>query len=198
MTDDREALLAAIRINPDEDAPRLMYADHLDGLDAPTDLDRATAEFVRLSCDMRAPGRRPMPRRAYPWLDRNWHRLVPTVLAGCHLGPDAMPQWRRHGRTVRLWLPVPYPKVRGTGVRRCPVVLDFHRGLLARAVVWSCVAIDHTFGLFLRDQPDALLDSYRTGKDLTFRQLSQQPDALARLRRLYSSLAQVLPDTEAA
>jgi uncharacterized protein (TIGR02996 family) len=47
MSTDRDALLAAIRANPDEDTPRLMFADWLDENGDP---DRA--EFVRLQCEL--------------------------------------------------------------------------------------------------------------------------------------------------
>ena len=42
---DRDALLAAITANPDEDTPRLIYADWLQENGEP---DRA--EFIRLQC----------------------------------------------------------------------------------------------------------------------------------------------------
>ncbi|MBM3981374.1 MAG: TIGR02996 domain-containing protein [Planctomycetes bacterium] len=44
---DRDALLAAILANPDEDTPRLMYADWLDEHGDP-----ARAEFVRVQCEL--------------------------------------------------------------------------------------------------------------------------------------------------
>jgi uncharacterized protein (TIGR02996 family) len=47
MISDRAALLAAIRANPEEDTPRLMFADWLD---EHGDTDRA--EFIRLSCEL--------------------------------------------------------------------------------------------------------------------------------------------------
>lgn len=52
----RAALLDAIRANPAEDLPRLLYADWLEEFGG-SDLDRATVEFVRLSCDLRPGGR---------------------------------------------------------------------------------------------------------------------------------------------
>ncbi len=48
---DEAALLAAIRDNPDEDTPRLVYADWLDE-HATTDPQRARAEFIRLNCEI--------------------------------------------------------------------------------------------------------------------------------------------------
>ncbi|MCE9564765.1 MAG: TIGR02996 domain-containing protein [Planctomycetes bacterium] len=48
---DQLALLAAIRDTPDEDTPRLAYADWLDE-HATSDADRARAEFIRLNCEV--------------------------------------------------------------------------------------------------------------------------------------------------
>lgn len=47
MISDRDALLAAIRANPEEDTPRLMFADWLD-----ENGDAARAEFIRLQCEL--------------------------------------------------------------------------------------------------------------------------------------------------
>ena len=47
---DQLALLAAIRDNPDDDTPRLIYADWLDE-HAISDADRARAEFIRVGCE---------------------------------------------------------------------------------------------------------------------------------------------------
>jgi uncharacterized protein (TIGR02996 family) len=46
---EQEALLAAIRDNPDDDTPRLVYADWLDE-HATTEPERARAEFIRVQC----------------------------------------------------------------------------------------------------------------------------------------------------
>jgi len=47
---DEHALLAAIRANPEEDTPRLVYADWLDE-HATREAQRARAEFIRLECE---------------------------------------------------------------------------------------------------------------------------------------------------
>ena len=44
---DREAFLAAIRAEPESDAPRLIYADWLDDHG-----EAARAEFIRLGCEL--------------------------------------------------------------------------------------------------------------------------------------------------
>jgi uncharacterized protein (TIGR02996 family) len=48
--DDRQALMAAIIANPDEDTPRLALADWLD--EHGDKHDRARAEFIRLQCEL--------------------------------------------------------------------------------------------------------------------------------------------------
>ena len=48
--DDEPALLAAIEARPDDDTPRLAYADWLD--ERGTATDRALAAFIRLQCDL--------------------------------------------------------------------------------------------------------------------------------------------------
>ena len=50
MLSDRDALFAAIRANPDEDTPRLMFADWLD--EHGDDASRTRAEFIRLQCEI--------------------------------------------------------------------------------------------------------------------------------------------------
>ena len=55
---DREALLAAICANPDDDTPRLAFADWLEENGEPE-----RAEFVRLQCEL-ASGLPPGPRRS--------------------------------------------------------------------------------------------------------------------------------------
>jgi uncharacterized protein (TIGR02996 family) len=47
---DRDALLSAIREHPDEDTPRLMYADFLDEVGG--DANAARAEFIRIQCEL--------------------------------------------------------------------------------------------------------------------------------------------------
>src|SRR5689334_7370825 len=47
---DEAALLTAIRDHPDEDTPRLVYADWLDE-NATSDAQRGRAEFIRVECE---------------------------------------------------------------------------------------------------------------------------------------------------
>jgi uncharacterized protein (TIGR02996 family) len=76
---ERTALLQAIVSNPLEQLPRLVYADWLDEYGT-TDLDKATSQFIRISCKSGNKGVT-MPRTAYKWLHKNWRRLIPSVMA---------------------------------------------------------------------------------------------------------------------
>ena len=51
---DRDAMLRAIAANPDDDTPRLIYADLLDELGG--DANAARARFIRLQIDTHQPG----------------------------------------------------------------------------------------------------------------------------------------------
>jgi uncharacterized protein (TIGR02996 family) len=50
MLSDRDALFAAIRANPEEDTPRLMFADWLD--EQGDEASHTRAEFIRLQCEL--------------------------------------------------------------------------------------------------------------------------------------------------
>src|SRR5215207_1950535 len=84
MTDTQAALLRAIAANPDEDTPRLVFADYLDELGTPE--AAARAEFIRLSVRAAelprdSPDRDPVTRRIdqllWVW-DVAWQRDVPA------------------------------------------------------------------------------------------------------------------------
>lgn len=74
---DGESLLAAIATNPEEKTVRLEYADWLEEF-GKTDHDRATVEFIRVSCLTSTP--RKQPHKAYMWINQNWRRLVPHAV----------------------------------------------------------------------------------------------------------------------
>ena len=63
MSPDEAALLAAVFAVPDDDTPRLVYADWLD--EHGTDADAARAEFIRLQCDRARNGVRGITSREY-------------------------------------------------------------------------------------------------------------------------------------
>jgi uncharacterized protein (TIGR02996 family) len=77
---ERELLIDAIRRHQYDDTPRLVYADWLDE-HAERDFDRATAEFIRLSCRPFHGASYTPPRQACAWLNLNWWRLVPALMA---------------------------------------------------------------------------------------------------------------------
>src|SRR5438132_6587278 len=86
---DRDALLAAIRQSPDDDAPRLVYADWLD---EHADSDRA--EFVRLQVEIDP------YRRADADLDR-WRRAVIDAHPDRPVPIDFPPELRRYAVLAR-------------------------------------------------------------------------------------------------
>ena len=68
-------LLRAIEVNPDDDMPRLVYADWIDE-NAATDADRARAELIRVQCEL---ARDPRPKRRSVLTEReiellDWHQ----------------------------------------------------------------------------------------------------------------------------
>jgi uncharacterized protein (TIGR02996 family) len=75
---EQEALLAAIRDNPDDDTPRLIYADWLDE-HATTDAERARAEFIRVQIELHslmAQGTGEKNRRRYDELQKRANELL--------------------------------------------------------------------------------------------------------------------------
>lgn len=74
----REAMLAAIAVNPGDDLVRLVYADWLEEFGT-TDADAACAEFIRLDCRRTDGKTGRLTPAAGNWLTRNWRRLIPTA-----------------------------------------------------------------------------------------------------------------------
>lgn len=130
MLSDRDALLAAIRANPDEDTPRLVFADWLEESG-----DHHRAEFVRVQCELaRLAADRSDSRPVYDFLrDRDWvtrpaadwtqiddgiHRRVALAMRADDL-------LTRHGGA---WVPK-LPK-------KCKAVWEgFHRGFAHRVTL---------------------------------------------------------------
>jgi uncharacterized protein (TIGR02996 family) len=75
---DHSPFLTAIRETPDDDTLRLVYADWLEENDEYlSDRERATREYIRLSC-----GYTPQSERVeHGWLRYNWQRLFTLPLA---------------------------------------------------------------------------------------------------------------------
>lgn len=142
---DRDALLSAIRANPAENTPRLVYADWLDEFGT-TDLDRATAEFIRVSCPDRV--RVTMPRAAYQWIADNWFRLVPTLLSKRTARRE---EFDRTGRFVHFHFQLAKQHVGLLGgkeverpwlLRWKPIVVSCHRGFVESVQMWSELSWD--------------------------------------------------------
>ncbi len=88
---DQAALLAAIRANPDDDTPRLIYADWLDEhlpdrAPSPADGPSARAEFIRVQCRL---AQRPYDDPDYPMLLEREEELGRWLAA--HEGDAAAP-----------------------------------------------------------------------------------------------------------
>jgi uncharacterized protein (TIGR02996 family) len=90
MTDEA-ALLAAIRDSPDDDLPRLAYADWLDENGA-TEGDRARAEAIRVQCEL---ARLPDDHELYSELQARELRLFSRHGAGCREDVQALVEFRR-------------------------------------------------------------------------------------------------------
>jgi len=83
---DRDALLRAIAANPDDDTPRLIYADLLDELGG--DANAARARFIRVQLDLaRNPGR--------SWFANSDRLAEAARLAGLYADRwlDELPRW---------------------------------------------------------------------------------------------------------
>lgn len=151
----RAELIASIRANPLEDAPRLMYADWLDEF-GDCDRDAATAEFVRLSCNFTAKRKSDrMPKEVYPWLKKNWKRLVPTFLSSFSVvkrkGEESSYQVRYwSGRKLGLFVGVPTNTARGSFL--ASTILDFHRGFVIDFTYWAS-GVCWSLSRLIEDQP---------------------------------------------
>jgi uncharacterized protein (TIGR02996 family) len=94
----RLALLSAILAAPDDDLPRLVFADWLEEFGT-TDADAARVEFIRLGCKSKAKSR--MTTAEGKWLDANWHRLLCSTITARPKGAKP-PRVERDGRHLRV------------------------------------------------------------------------------------------------
>lgn len=94
----RLALLSAISAVPDDDLPRLVFADWLEE-NGTTDADAARVEFIRLGCKSKAKSR--ITPAETKWLDANWQRLLGNTLSA---RPKSVkiPRVERDGRHLRM------------------------------------------------------------------------------------------------
>lgn len=110
MTTEEQALLAAVLARPDDDLPRLVYADYLEELG--TEHQVARAEFIRLQCALTEVNELSHPQRA-AWQIRErvlLNRFGPTWLAPLRERGQPLFTPRSHGQFRRgfvevLWMP---------------------------------------------------------------------------------------------
>ena len=84
--DDRACFLAALAAAPDDDLLRLVFADWLDD-NAASDLDVATAEFIRVECSGLTDGA--LLAAAGVWLDANDGRIMVISQRSCEASSGA-------------------------------------------------------------------------------------------------------------
>lgn len=149
---DREALLAAIDANPEEDTPRLAYADHLEesGATAISDLEKATAEFIRMSCGKEQQKYRQGVTEGR-WLEANWRRLIPSPVLYQRYKP------KRKGRWMNVVFEGPRSLVEqqaGYNERfRHFVRVEFWRGFAKQVAFESPWDVDEVLPALAVDQP---------------------------------------------
>lgn len=173
---ERKALLLAILASPDDDLPRLVYADWLEEFGV-TDLDAATVELIRLSCN--STGKKIMPRAAYPWIKENWRRLVPTLDKYCaRVSTDGFRDLEFvRGCLVHTLVRASYLNAHGVLVTLSPVCsirLPFRRGFLGFVQSWSHRAVRTICHRIRQDQPLALF-GHEFKRDLDERKVSLDP-----------------------
>lgn len=157
---DRESFISAILERPSDDVCRLAFADWLDEF-GDCDRDRATAEFIRLSCKMVASPRLSLPEGK--WLDKgmNYAALLPTLFAWIDtfnekhrearewFGAERRPSvtWGRKGRNLEIkWRqsPLYIPEI---------CTIELWRGFVRKVVNRHYETSDEFIKLILPDQP---------------------------------------------
>ncbi len=98
MSSDRLALLKAILAAPDDDLPRLVFADWLEE-NGTSDADAARVEFIRLGCKSKAKTR--ITPAEGKWVDANWQRLLGSTISARPKGAKS-PKVERAGRFLRM------------------------------------------------------------------------------------------------
>jgi uncharacterized protein (TIGR02996 family) len=153
--DERLALLRAILASPDEDMPRLAFADWLDE-HATTDAEAARAEFIRLGCRMKD-GKRPIQKAESEWLRANWRRLFPAMRAA--IEPFAIVEkWKGRYLEARIL------REDGKSGRASCVVFEFTRGFAARIRFKKGDAYERLRDVLAKDDPVAVFGPYEGPK----------------------------------
>jgi serine/threonine-protein kinase len=128
MSDD-DAFLRAIADAPDDDAPRLVYADWLDEHGQP---DRA--EFIRLLCSGEEPAVLERLREVAPSLDSTWAARVSPEFPRVHPIYVVIREVARGALTTVLEATATHPKMRGRRV----AVRTLNDGQSARRFANTC------------------------------------------------------------
>lgn len=171
---DRESLIAAIEAHSAEDTPRLVFADYLDEANT-SDWDRATAEFIRLTCTGSARVVRAKLWLKNNWLKNNWHRLIPSLF------------WEQSADQViygqsapvkgdRVFFRMRQRLLKNTGGLTTisedgvwenyhqPFWIKFERGFVSAATFQTEWTVDRAMSLLRKDQPLAMVVVVRTNR----------------------------------
>lgn len=162
---ERDGFIAAIKAEPADDTRRLAYADWLDEY-GQHDRDRATAEFIRMSCTMTE--RKAIDRQVGKWLcgrvyngpmngegSLNMGRLIPSLAQYVDMlnreriekmGKPAV-EYRREGRWLKLR---PKPGVFGAGFN---TQIEYWRGFVRRVILPSWDVAEVILPHLILDQP---------------------------------------------
>lgn len=126
---DREALLRAVLADPDDDAPRLVLADHFDEVEP---LDHERAEFIRVGCELARHFGEPCPDGRRPIIGP-----VTNERLGDLRRREAELLGRYAARWAKPWDGIFSAGLRATGTEGTPV--GFARGFIETI---TCPAAD--------------------------------------------------------
>jgi uncharacterized protein (TIGR02996 family) len=152
MTSDRDALYRAICLHPDEDTPRLAFADAVeeDGEAESAEFIRSQVEFARLEEDGSD------SQAVYEFLREkdketlaavDWPRVDPGLARRAELDRRIGKLWRQHGQAWARGLP-----------RQCGVTWgEFRRGLVAAARLLSGRTLARSAARVMRSAPPVVM-----------------------------------------
>jgi uncharacterized protein (TIGR02996 family) len=154
----RLALLSAILANPDDDLPRLVFADWLEE-HGTTDADAARVEFIRLGCKSKAKSR--ITPAETKWLDANWQRLLVYTLNAqpANVKPPIVERTGRHLRLKCRW------RIAGQGLKALEMTFEYVRGFARRVEYlqrdvyqwfWQAISTDEPLAYHRPELPPAV------------------------------------------
>lgn len=144
----RLALPKAILASPDDDLPRLVFADWLEE-NGTTDADAARVEYLRLS--IAAEESTTNTRKVYAWMKPNLLRLLPTVTA---LGQLTLRRVGVQGLSLKIGEPQPDGAMTG-------VTIFYTRGFACRIEFPRPDVYERTWQVFATDEPLAIHRPFR-------------------------------------